>query len=222
MTTSSTSTSPTSGRARSRSTGATVALVAAIVAVIVAAGCAVWFGYQGYQAYFVQKPIQEARDGAVNGAEQAIINVTTVDPRDTADWKRRVDASLTGKAREQITNQDVSNLNSMITDAGPQAASLTSRLMRSAPTEVDADGGNAKVLVYVAATSKRENEAGVTQTMGFSVSMTKDGDTWKANDIVPLDSLQYQDPGTAAGQDGGQGADGSAPEGATENGGGGN
>ncbi|UVF79050.1 conjugal transfer protein [Gordonia mangrovi] len=208
--TSNTSSSPTSGRASSRSSGVTVALAAAIVAVIAAAGCAVWFGYQGYQAYFVQKPIQEARDGAVNGAEQAIINVTTVDPRDTADWKRRVDASLTGKAREQITNQDVNNLNSMISDAGPQAATLTSRLMRSAPTEVDADGGNAKVLVYVAATSKRENEAGVTQTMGFSVSMTKDGDSWKANDIVPLDSLQYQDPGTAAAtEDNGEGADSS-------------
>ncbi|MEE3851245.1 hypothetical protein VZC37_12930 [Gordonia sp. LSe1-13] len=203
--TSNTSASPTTGPAQSRSAGTTVALAAAIIAVIAAAVCAVWFGYQGYQAYFVQKPIQDARDGAVGGAEQAIINVTTVDPQDTADWKRRVDASLTGKAREQITNQDVSNLNSMITDAGPQAATLTSRLVRSAPTEVDADGGSAKVLVYVAATSKRENEAGVTQTMGFSVSMTKDGDSWKANDIVPLDSLQYQEPGAAAPAPGAEG-----------------
>ncbi|MYR08607.1 hypothetical protein GTV32_20880 [Gordonia sp. SID5947] len=184
-----------------------MASLLALLLVVAAAACAAWFGYQGYQAYFVQKPIQQARDGAVNGAEQAIINVTTVDPKDTAGWKRRVDGSLTGKAREQITSQDVSNLNSMITQAGPQAASLSSRLLRSAPTEVDADGGKAKVLVYVAATSKRENEAGVTQTMGFSVSMTKEGDSWKASDIAPLESLAYQDPGAAAGgaAPGGQG-----------------
>ncbi|AZG48189.1 conjugal transfer protein [Gordonia insulae] len=207
MTSSSTSTSSTPDR----DTKNIVALSLAVIAVIVAAICAVWFGYQGYQAYFVQKPIQDARDGAVNGAEQAIINVTTVDPEDTADWKRRVDGSLTGKAREQITSQDVSNLNSMITQAGPQAATLTSRLIRSAPSEVDADDGSAKVLVYVAATSKRENEAGVTQTMGFSVSMTKDGDNWKASDIVPLDSLAYQDPGTAAAVPGGGGASSPAP-----------
>jgi Mce-associated membrane protein len=183
--------------------GGVVALALAVLAVIVAAVCAIWFGYQGYQAYFVQKPIQTARDGAVDGAEQAIINVTTVDPKDTAGWKKRVDGSLTGKAREQITTQDVSNLNSMITQAGPQAAALTSRLIRSAPTEVDSDDGTAKVLVYVAATSKRENEAGVTQTMGFSVSMTKEGDDWKASDITPLESMAYQDPGTAAGVPGG-------------------
>lgn len=183
-----------------------LALALAVLAVIVAAVCAIWFGYQGYQAYFVQKPIQTARDGAVDGAEQAIINVTTVDPKDTAGWKKRVDGSLTGKAREQITTQDVSNLNSMITQAGPQAAALSSRLIRSAPTEVDADDGTAKVLVYVAATSKRENEAGVTQTMGFSVSMTEEGDDWKASDITPLESMAYQDPGTAAGVPGGGGA----------------
>ncbi|MFW0783855.1 hypothetical protein AAFP35_04990 [Gordonia sp. CPCC 206044] len=182
--------------------------VVAVLAVIAAAGCAAWFGYQGYQAYFVQKPIQDARDGAVDGAEQAILNVTTVDPKDTADWKRRVDSSLTGKAKEQISGQDVSNLNSMITQAGPQAAALSSRLVRSAPTEVDADDGKAQVLVYVAATSKRENEAGVTQTMGFSVSMTKSDDSWKAENIVPLDSLAYEDPGTAAAV---PGAGGSAP-----------
>ncbi|MFW0795406.1 hypothetical protein AAFP30_16465 [Gordonia sp. CPCC 205515] len=173
------------------STGRVVASVLAVLAVIVAAVCAVWFGYRGYQAYFVDKPIQSTRDGAVAGAEQAIINVTTVDPKNTADWKRRVDASLTGKAKDQISQQDVTNLNSMITEAGPQAASLTSRLVRSAPTEVNADDEKAKVLVFVAATSKRENEAGVTRTMGFSVSMTKVGDDWKAEDIAPLDAMSF-------------------------------
>lgn len=173
------------------STGRVVAVVLAILAVIVAAVCAVWFGYRGYQAYFVEKPIQSARDDSVAAAEQAIINVTTVDPKNTADWKRRVDASLTGKARDQISQQDVSNLNSMITQAGPQAASLTSRLVRSAPTEVNADDGKSKVLVFVAATSKRANEAGVTRTMGFSVAMTKVGDEWKAEGITPLDAMSF-------------------------------
>ncbi|MGV9712184.1 hypothetical protein ACWDTI_16145 [Gordonia sp. NPDC003424] len=173
------------------STGRVVASVVAVLAVIVAAVCAVWFGYRGYQAYFVEKPIQSARDDSVAAAEQAIINVTTVDPKNTADWKRRVDASLTGKALGQISAQDVSNLNSMITQAGPEAASLTSRLVRSAPSEVNADDGKAKVLVFVAATSKRANEAGVTRTMGFSVSMTKVGDEWKAEDIAPLDAMSF-------------------------------
>ncbi|MGV9826375.1 hypothetical protein [Gordonia sp. NPDC003429] len=175
--------------------GYTVAGVLAIVAIVAAAACVAFFGFRAYEAYFVQKPIQSARDGAVAGAEQAILNVTTVDPKNTADWKRRVDSSLTGKAREQITAQDVTTLNQQITQAGTQAASLTSRLKRSAPTEVDADGGTAKVLVYVDATAKRPNEGGVTQTMGFSVTMTKVDGAWKASDISPLDGISVEDPG---------------------------
>lgn len=169
--------------------------VLAIVAVLAAAACVAFFGYRAYEAYFVEKPIQTARDEAVSGAEQAIINVTTVDPKNTADWKRRVDSSLTGKAKEQITAQDVTTLNQQITQAGPQAATLTSRLKRSAPTEVDADAGTAKVLIYVDATAKRENEAGVTQTMGFSVTMTRVDGTWKASNISPLDGISIDDPG---------------------------
>ncbi len=169
--------------------------VLAIVAVLVAAACVAFFGYRAYEVYFVEKPIQTARDEAVSGAEQAIINVTTVDPKNTADWKRRVDSSLTGKAKEQITAQDVTTLNQQITQAGPQAATLTSRLKRSAPTEVDADAGTAKVLIYVDATAKRENEAGVTQTMGFSVTMTRVDGTWKASNISPLDGISIDDPG---------------------------
>lgn len=171
----------------------------AIVAVLVAAVAAVFFGVRGYQAYFVEKPAQSARDGAVDGAERAILNVTTVNPKDTGEWKRRVDASLTGKALQQITQQDVNNLNSMLSQAGPTAATLSSRLVRSAPTEVDASEGKAKVLVYVAATSKRDGEAGVTQTMGFSVSMTDVDDQWKASDITPLNAVTYNDPAAGSG-----------------------
>lgn len=187
--------------------------ILAMVAVVVAAACVAYFGYRAYEVYFVDKPIQSARDEAVSSAEQAIINVTTVDPKNTADWKRRVDSSLTGKAKEQITAQDVSTLNQQITQAGPQAATLTSRLKRSAPTEVNADAGTAKVLIYVDATAKRENEAGVTQTMGFSVSMTKTDGTWKASNISPLDGIDIDDPGQSANQQSGNGQSGSQQSG---------
>ncbi len=187
--------------------------IAAIVAVVVAAAAAVFFGIRGYQAYFVDAPTQTARDAAVDGAERAILNVTTVNPKDTGEWKRRIDASLTGKALTQITQQDVNNLNSMLSQAGPQAATLTSRLVRSAPIEVDASEGNAKVLVYVAATSKREGESGVTQTMGFSVAMNRvNDDQWKASDIVPLNAVSYADSGSGDGAAGAGGAGGSTEQ----------
>lgn len=169
--------------------------VLAILAVIAALVCAVIFGYHGYQAYVVDKPVQSARDAAVDGAERAILNVTSVDPRETEEWKKRVEASLTGKALEQISPQDVNKLNGQIKQAGDDVSALTSRLVRSAPVEVDADDNSAKVLVYVTTTAKKLNDAkdgGISQMMGFSVSMTKDGDHWKANDIVPLNSIPIE------------------------------
>ncbi|MFT4043733.1 MAG: hypothetical protein QM673_11285 [Gordonia sp. (in: high G+C Gram-positive bacteria)] len=181
-----------------RSRGVAVAAVIAILAIAAALAGVAFYGYRAYEVYAVHEPTQTARDEAVAGAEQAILNVTTVDPKNTAAWKRRVDASLTGKAREQITAQDVSTLNQQITQAGSQAAALTSRLKRSAPTEVDADAGTAKVLVYVDATAKRDGQAGVTQTMGFSVTMTKVGGQWKASDISPLDGISVDSSGQTA------------------------
>ncbi|GAC47104.1 hypothetical protein [Gordonia aichiensis] len=214
-TTASKPTDPHNGTCRSHP----LVSILAMVAVVVAAACVAYFGYRAYEVYFVDKPIQSARDEAVSSAEQAIINVTTVDPKNTADWKRRVDSSLTGKAKEQITAQDVSTLNQQITQAGPQAATLTSRLKRSAPTEVNADAGTAKVLIYVDATAKRENEAGVTQTMGFSVSMTKTDGTWKASNISPLDGIDIDDPGQSANQQSGNGQSGSQQSGQQQGGG---
>lgn len=164
----------------------------AVVAVVAALACAVFFGYRAYQAYFVDRPIQQARDESVAAAEQAMLNVTSIDPTKLDDWKRRIDASLTGQALEQVTQQDYGNLTQMVQQSNGQAATLTSRLKRSAPTEVNADAGQAKVLVYVDATSKRENEGGVTQTMGFLVTMTRvEGGQWKASGINSLDSIQY-------------------------------
>ncbi|GAC67906.1 hypothetical protein [Gordonia soli] len=191
-------------RLRRPGSGPQVLSVVALLAVLAAVVCAVWFGYRAYDAYFVQKPIQVARDGAVDGAESAVLNVTTVDAKDTAGWRKRIESSLTGKARQQLTAQDFNQLNSMVSQAGNQAASLSSRLLRSAPIEINADENTGKVLVYVAATSKRDNEAGVTQTMGFSVSMVKEGDVWKAGDIAPLNDISYSDDQSAPAAGGGQ------------------
>ncbi|GAA1479734.1 hypothetical protein GCM10009624_01740 [Gordonia sinesedis] len=197
-----------------------IAGAAAVVAVTAALACAVFFGYRAYQAYFVDYPVQQARDESVGAAEQAMLNVTTIDPKNLNDWKRRLNASLTGDALKQVSQQDYGNLTKMVEQSNGQAATLTSRLKRSAPTEVDAEGGEAKVLVYVDATSKRENQAGQTQTMGFLVTMTRDDqDRWKASKIDSLDAIEYTETGAAGTGGGAAPAPSPAPE---QNPGGGN
>ena len=197
-----------------------IATALAALLAILALAAAIVFGFKAYKIYFVEKPIQTARDDSVDAAETAILNITTIDPRNTAEWKKRVDASLTGKAAEQITKDSVNQLNSQIASAGAgQAATLTSRLKRSAATEVNADDGKATVLVFVDATSKRENEAGVTQTMGFQVSMTRaDDDRWLADNITPTNAMPLEENSASSGGTSG-GATTSAPATTTQEGG---
>ena len=175
---------------------------AAGVAAVVALVCAVIFGMHGYDVYVNQKPTQTAREDSRIGAENAIVNITTIDPANVKDWQRRIDSSLTGAARSQITPNDFKALTQQIESAGTgQVATLSSRVLRSAPVEVNADEGTARVLVYVEATSKKTGEAGVKRSMGFMVGMTKKGDVWKASSIASLDSLALETDITNAGQD---------------------
>ncbi len=88
----------------------------------------------------------------------------------------------------------------MLSQAGPPGtAKLSARLVRSAPSEVNADEEKAKVLVYVITTLERPGQPGVDETRGFDVSMVKDGDTWKAENLLGLEGIAYSDGGGQAG-----------------------
>lgn len=182
----------------------TVGFAAAVVALIVAIGALGYFGYRAYDVYFNEKPAQTAREEAVDAAETAMLNVMTIKTSDLKAWQERIDASLTGEARAQVTGDQIAKLTSQFKAGGDNAATLTARLKRSAPVEINADEGTGKVLVYIDATSKVPNQAGVTKTMGFEVSVLRgDGDVWKANVIRSLDSLALTDPsGDQTGQTG--------------------
>lgn len=172
----------------------TVGFAAAVVALIVAIGALGYFGYRAYDVYFNEKPAQTAREDAVDAAETAMLNVMTIKTSDLKGWQQRIDASLTGEARAQVTGDQIAKLTAQFKSGGDNAATLTARLKRSAPEEINADEGTGKVLVYIDATSKVPNQAGVTKTMGFEVSVLRgDGDVWKANVIRSLDSLALTD-----------------------------
>ncbi|HMS77490.1 hypothetical protein [Gordonia sp. (in: high G+C Gram-positive bacteria)] len=193
---------PSEAQVRSKRTRMLVT-AAAGVAALVALVFAVIFGMSGYKVYTDEKPTQSAREDATVSAENAIINITTIDPANVKDWQRRIDSSLTGDARTQITPDDFKKLTQQIQAAGTgQVAKLSSRVLRSAPVEVNADDGTARVLVYVEATSKKSNEAGVKRSMGFMVGMTKNGDLWKASSITSLDSLALESDMANAGDQG--------------------
>lgn len=182
--------------ASTRITGV-VPLALAIIAVIAATVCVVVFGVRAYDVYANQYPAQQTRDEATQAAEQTVLNVTTIDPADLDGFKKRAEASLTGKAKEEVLGGKDGSVLDMLSQAGPGTAKLSARLVRSAPSEVNADEEKAKVLVYVITTLERPGQPGVDETRGFDVSMVKDGDTWKAENLLGLEGIAYSDGGQA-------------------------
>lgn len=168
--------------------------VLAIVAVAVAVACAGFFGYQAYEAYFVQKPIQQARDEATAAAEQAMVNVTTIDPARLDEWQRNLNASFTGGALTQVNNQIQASLIDPLRKAANQKRITTGAVKSSAPTEVNADDGTAKVQVYVNVVGSADGKQSDPVTMGFLLHMNKGSDgTWKADTVFPLDGMAVQE-----------------------------
>ncbi|MGC4934001.1 hypothetical protein ACLQ3C_09985 [Gordonia sp. DT30] len=175
-----------------------IAGVVAIVALVAAIACVGWFGYRAYEVYAVTQPTQQSRDDATGAAEQAMLNVTTIDPKKMDTFNQRLQSSFAGDALDQVRQQVVATLNPQLQKAGAEVGSTTSRVVRSAPTEVNRDEGTAQVLVYLAVSGQTPGQATETpHTMGFLVGMQKFGDTWKAVKVSPLDGISYADDGSA-------------------------
>lgn len=170
--------------------------VIAVIAVVIATAAAIFFGYRAYEARFVDRPVAEARDDAVVAAEQAMINVTTIDPQDLDGWQSNLRASFAGEALKQVEDQFKTALVEPLQRAGDRARRTTGTLSRSAPSEVNADDGTAKVLVYVRVIGEGGGQQTQPATMGFLLGMKKQGDgVWKADTVAPLDGMALEDTG---------------------------
>ena len=174
-----------------------VVVVAGLIAAIVFAGI---YGYRWYDDAENKVPVQTARDDALGGAEQAMLNILNIDLKNGDAYQKRLQASVTGNARTQLLGS--TGLGELQKQAGDpaNAATLTAKLQRSAVVSLDDDDNNATALVFLNVTSSRPNQASSSQTMGFQVAVTKDGGVWKANNIQPLDSVAIDS--TDAGQSG--------------------
>ncbi|GAA2064838.1 hypothetical protein [Williamsia deligens] len=175
-----------------------VIVVAGLIAAIVFAGI---YGYRWYDDAMNKEPVQTARDDALGGAEQAMLNILNIDLKDSDAYQKRLQGSVTGNAASQLLGS--TGLGQLQKQAGDpaNAATLTAKLQRSAVVELDTDEKSAKTLVFLNVTSARPNQASSSQTMGFQVGVTKDGGVWKANLIQPLDSvaIDSSDPAQSGG-----------------------
>lgn len=206
----------TDDEARSRSglgtlvgsrTARLAALALLVVGLLVAVAFTVFYSVRAYQVYGVEVPRQELRDDARETAEQAILNVLTIDPTDTVGWRERVDSSLTGEAREQVSTQLIDDLAGRVGEAGGPVGAISTRIERSVPTRVDVDDDTAEIMVFAIGTATVEGQEPTSQNWSFLTTVVSvDGDR-KVSRIVNLDSLAFDEVPDAAGAPGAEAPD---------------
>lgn len=165
----------------------------AMAGLVAAVACAAFFAIEWRDAY-ADHNAQQTRDSAQDGAEQVILNVTNIDPKNLTAFREQVDASLTGKAKTQITAEDFENLTKQVDANGDRTATLSSVVKRSGVVEFNKEDKTAKVLVYVDVTSTVQGSAPATSNMGFSVAVVDLDGGWKASDIQSIDAIGLEDP----------------------------
>jgi len=183
-------------RETTRHWGVSLLLAVAVAALVGAVASVGYFSYTAVRAYVWEAPAATARDESVDVAEQTILNILQIDPKDTKGWQKRVESTLTGDAASQINDELVGGLQSQLQQNGQdQAATLRARISRSAVVELDTDENTAQVLVYAAVTPSNANQTEGETPMGFVVSVVKQGEHRKVNKIIPISAIVYQEAG---------------------------
>ncbi|SED25520.1 Mce-associated membrane protein [Rhodococcus koreensis] len=155
------------------------AVTALVVIAVVAAG---WFGFGWARALFVDKPIADARDSALTGAQQAAINLNSVDSADLDGSFENMKSSITGDKMNQDLQATVDGFTDQMRQSG---AASKAELIQGTLTELNTDDGTAKALVVVAVTTTwpdRFDKAKVTMRMDVQ---DVDG-VWKASSVEPV------------------------------------
>jgi Mce-associated membrane protein len=159
------------------------ATVAVAVLAVVAFAAAGWFGVSWYRAaHDASLARGMARDAVLQDAQQAMVNLNTIDYRRVQDgltlWEQSAAGSLLGDVR---TSRD--NYARAITDS---RTTTTARIIDGAVAALDEDSGTARVLVGVDVTSQSEDGAPNCLRRRIQLDMRRDGDAWKVDKLLPV------------------------------------
>lgn len=160
-------------------------MVVALLALL-ACGLAGWFGVSWFRAAHDESiALGIVRDAALQDAQQAAINVNTLDHRRVQDGLELWEQSATGAALEEFrTNRD--DYVRTVTDS---KTTSTARVRDGAVADLNDLAGTARVLVGmdVTYTSEQRETSCVRQRLQLEMTRTPDG--WKIEKIAPIGVL---------------------------------
>ncbi len=157
------------------------ATVAVAVLAVVAFAAAGWFGVSWYRAaHDASLARAMARDAVLQDAQQAMVNLNTIDYRRVQDgltlWEQSAAGSLLGEVQ---TNRGT--YARAITDS---RTTTTARILDGAVAALNED--TARVLVGVDVTSQSEDGGTSCVRRRIQLDMRRDGDAWKVDKLAPV------------------------------------
>ncbi|HEX4705899.1 MAG TPA: hypothetical protein VH352_27525 [Pseudonocardiaceae bacterium] len=159
-------------------------LVAGIVLLAIAVAAAAVFGVLWLTAAKDKSAaLAQARDKALQAAEQGSINLTTLDYHNVQQGLDRWKASTTGDLYTQLTS---GNLVSTFTKQAQQAKSVTvGKVLDGVITELDGDGVGAKAqaIVYMQVTVSAAGTKPTTKLVPLQWNLTDTGSGWKLSGL---------------------------------------
>ncbi|WP_206486673.1 hypothetical protein [Rhodococcus sp. KRD162] len=176
-----------------RNKTAKILLAVVTVIAVAALAAAVFFGYGWGIALFGQKPTADTRDAALTGAQQAAVNLNTVDAADIDQSFDNMKSSITG----DLMLNDLEQTRSGITDQVRQSgAKSEAEVLHGALTELSTDEHTATALVVVATTTTWPDRVERSK-LTMRLAMEEVDGVWKTNKVDPIGSrISLDNPNT--------------------------
>ena len=169
-------------------------LLAVVTVIAVAAlAAAVFFGYGWGTALFSQKPTEDTRDSALTGAQQAAVNLNTVDAANIDQSFDNMKSSITG----DLMLNDLEQTRSGITDQVRQSgAKSEAEVLHAAVTELSTDENTAEALVVIKTTTTWPDRVERSK-LTMRLAMEEVDGVWKTNKVDPIGSrISLDNPNT--------------------------
>jgi Mce-associated membrane protein len=156
-----------------------------VVAAIALLSCvaAAWFGVSWYRAAHDDSLVLGmARDGALRDAQQAAVNLNTLDYRRVQDGLNLWEQSATGTVLKEVQSNRA-NYARAITDS---KTTTTARALDGAVADINERAGTARVLVGVDVTSKPAQGDATCLRWRMQLEMLRTDNAWKVDKLAPV------------------------------------
>jgi Mce-associated membrane protein len=167
--------------------GGPLRTVTVVVAVLAAAAllAAGWFGLSWYRAAHDESlALGMARDTVLQDAQQATVNLNTLDYRRVQDGLTLWEQSATGSLLDEVrANRDT--YARAITDS---QTTTTARTLDGAVAELDGRAGTARVLIGVDVTFHRAQGDASCVRRRMQLEMRRGGTVWKVDKLAPVEA----------------------------------